>query len=297
MKTLIFLLFFLLFATPISAQLRLDDEGYRRTRLLFGTRSSEPGDAKTLIGPGVFPLAQGNTSTCGGYAIAAAAGIRFMLYCNGRYETNHPMPEFSGLYSCCKTDHTLPDSGFSMQHLFDILTRYGIPLAKHYPNDPLGCPDPITPAVDSLAAQFRLWKYARIFDLAADACPRSDSACLARHRQSLYENTIAAIDAPLPVIVVLAVPPGFEQLQGGDCTLTALPPTNVEPTYHAVVVTGYDDKRKVFQILNSYGKDWGCEGLAYLDYDLFKNTARYGYVLEWTWDFVEETPCDAAFRK
>lgn len=281
-------------AQPLPGRVRRDDPGYRLARESAQARASQPGSARKVTENGIFALNQGYTSGCGGFSIAACAGIRFMIYCNGRYEKRDPMPEFSGLYLCCKADQTLPDTGYSMQQLLQVLVRYGIPLASDFPNNPYGCPFDITPHTDSLAALYRLWNYARIFDLAADVCPKpQDSTCLRRHEQKIYERTVGAIDAGQPVILVMALPPGFNALRPGNCTLSRLPDAaSAEPPfYHAVVVTGYDDRDSTFQILNSYGKDWGCEGFARIKYEVFKKTARYGYVLEWKLGPEQEVPC------
>lgn len=37
--------------------------------------------------------------------------------------------------------------------------------------------------------------------------------------------------------------------------------------YHAVVITGYNDEDQTFTIKNSWGKDWGDKGFAYIPYD------------------------------
>lgn len=42
---------------------------------------------------------------------------------------------------------------------------------------------------------------------------------------------------------------------------------------HAIVITGFDFKRKLFEIKNSWGLEWGKEGHAYLPYDYLKQYA------------------------
>jgi C1A family cysteine protease len=36
---------------------------------------------------------------------------------------------------------------------------------------------------------------------------------------------------------------------------------------HAVLVVGYDDKKKRFRFQNSWGTDWGARGFGYFTYD------------------------------
>ena len=53
---------------------------------------------------------------------------------------------------------------------------------------------------------------------------------------------------------------------------------------HAVVVVGYDDNIETpegygaFKIINSYGKDWGNNGFAYMSYDAYVTNIEGGYV-------------------
>jgi C1A family cysteine protease len=49
---------------------------------------------------------------------------------------------------------------------------------------------------------------------------------------------------------------------------------------HAIVVVGYDDKRQAFQLMNSWGKEWGRDGFIWLKYKDFARFAKYGIVME-----------------
>lgn len=44
---------------------------------------------------------------------------------------------------------------------------------------------------------------------------------------------------------------------------------------HAVVIVGYDDTKKLVEIRNSWGADWGNNGYIYMTYDMFKISAHY----------------------
>lgn len=78
-------------------------------------------------------------------------------------------------------------------------------------------------------------------------------------------------------------------LDNGDVLITAVPVfkdfVNIgwnNPTYdtidgetmetmigwHAVTIIGYNDDKKAFKFINSWGKDWGLNGYGYIDYEL-----------------------------
>lgn len=48
---------------------------------------------------------------------------------------------------------------------------------------------------------------------------------------------------------------------------------------HAMALVGYDDERRAFRVLNSWGQDWGDRGYMWLTYDYFDRgrTDVYGY--------------------
>lgn len=57
---------------------------------------------------------------------------------------------------------------------------------------------------------------------------------------------------------------------------------------HAMCIVGYDDSRRVFKIVNSWGTDWGEEGFLWLSYDIWPELATRGCVV--LYDKVENQP-------
>ena len=56
---------------------------------------------------------------------------------------------------------------------------------------------------------------------------------------------------------------------------------------HAVMAVGYDDKRKRFIVLNSWGENWGDKGYFYMPYDFIKDPALcFSF---WKITYVEES--------
>ena len=47
---------------------------------------------------------------------------------------------------------------------------------------------------------------------------------------------------------------------------------------HAMVVVGYDDRKRAFRIFNSWGPEWGENGLGWVSYDSFKARVDEAYV-------------------
>jgi len=49
---------------------------------------------------------------------------------------------------------------------------------------------------------------------------------------------------------------------------------------HSMVISGYDDNRNAFLVMNSWGTSWGDKGFIWIDYQFFlKNASMEGYIL------------------
>jgi hypothetical protein len=80
----------------------------------------------------------------------------------------------------------------------------------------------------------------------------------------------------MPLVVGIKVFDGFQDLKGFDSTYEPIGSDQISS--HAVVVTGYDDSRGAFRILNSYGSDWGDNGNAWISYGRWPTLVVLGYV-------------------
>ena len=47
---------------------------------------------------------------------------------------------------------------------------------------------------------------------------------------------------------------------------------------HCMLLVGYDDSKKAFKVMNSWGKDWGDNGYGWIDYTFFPEAVKYGFV-------------------
>ena len=47
---------------------------------------------------------------------------------------------------------------------------------------------------------------------------------------------------------------------------------------HCMLLTGYDDTKGAFKVMNSWGQDWGDNGFGWIDYHLFPQVIKYGFV-------------------
>lgn len=103
------------------------------------------------------------------------------------------------------------------------------------------------------------------------------------------------VQAGYPVMVGMLIDKGFYALQTG-----AWEQFNGSPrSGHAVVVVGYDDAKKAFKVMNSWGPQWGEKGFGWVSYRHFRRAAREAYVAKDAWNtppvaqHAEQRPAEA----
>jgi hypothetical protein len=90
----------------------------------------------------------------------------------------------------------------------------------------------------------------------------------------------AQLDAGYPVIFGAKMDPAFEAAGRGFVWRETAPGGcgGGECGYHAMVLVGYDEARRAFKLLNSWGTGWGDGGYGWIDYDHFGRVSSEAYV-------------------
>lgn len=115
------------------------------------------------------------------------------------------------------------------------------------------------------ASEYRIRDYAALFE--QDITEKEKTAVVCK-----------ALAAKTPIIVGLEVSPSFWELMPGQRVWR---PGPQEPSrgYHALVVVGYDNIEKQFELLNSFGSRWGNNGFVRIGYEDFAQRCKYAYVI------------------
>ncbi|WP_125256789.1 C1 family peptidase [Brevundimonas fluminis] len=85
----------------------------------------------------------------------------------------------------------------------------------------------------------------------------------------------AQIAAGFPVMIGAEVDEGFSRLSGAQMWRAH---EGAVKGGHAMVVVGYDDARKAFRLINSWGTGWGDGGYVWVTYEHFVRVVREAYV-------------------
>jgi hypothetical protein len=82
-----------------------------------------------------------------------------------------------------------------------------------------------------------------------------------------------------PVVIGMVVLQNFLSLRSGDDVW--YPSVGKTDLFggHAMVVVGYDDGKKAFEIMNSWGRGWANEGFVWVRYEDFAKYCKYAYQL------------------
>lgn len=76
-----------------------------------------------------------------------------------------------------------------------------------------------------------------------------------------------------PVVIGMNVTDGFMNARGVETWDPSISPSYVGG--HAMCIIGYDDTKEAFELLNSWGQDWGSKGFIWVKYDDFTANTRY----------------------
>ena len=274
-KTIFFILVSLLALSAIvcgqqyQMGCNFDDEAYDKTLvtapLMRGDYDGMPASV-SLKDYSPYPGDQGSYGTCTAWGSAYAARTISWAIKNGwtdrRYITQHAFsPSF--VYSQIKfTDDNDCSNGSYPGDAAELISEVGVPMLSYFPYD---CYRIITDYDVETAGEYRAADYKRLFDI-----DYSDKVTLTK--KSLSEKK--------PVIFALRCPDSFFSPEG------VWNPTSQDYSAenlggHAMCVIGYDDNKYggAFEIMNSWGDDWGNDGYVWVRYDDFQHFCKYGFEL------------------
>ncbi|MGA2129091.1 MAG: DUF4384 domain-containing protein [Xanthobacteraceae bacterium] len=151
------------------------------------------------------------------------------------------------------------DDGSSIPRVVEVLRR-GAPSLAEQPFS-ADCVPPALPSVVAAAHDFRVQGLRRI-DL------------------KRIDDVKGELAGSNPVIVELRVGAAFRHLRG-DATLaeTDADAASTDASQF-VTLSGYDEHRQAFRLINSWGAGWGDRGYAWLGYDVFRARVARAYVLD-----------------
>lgn len=201
------------------------------------------------------PRAQGETDTCTSWAVTYAAASAALRPSHPEQPELTLSPAFSyplaggGRFCRGKT---------LISKTLDVARDYGALPLQQYAFDPGWCAREPTPQQKSLAADFRIWSWAKL-----------DAQDIGSVKYHISEHR--------PVIFGMPVGRAFWGFHGSGVFDTV--ESGAGTTGHAMVLVGYDDQRNAFRLINSLGKAWGDGGFAWISYGVWQKQVSVGFVV------------------
>ncbi len=251
----------------------LDKSKYESLPLLkepfVGARLAATGKDPNLpaaydLTPSMPPVGdQGYEGSCVAWAIAYAARSYFGKVSKGlSYTTADGKQNADAVFSPAFVYNQLNkgvDSGIYPGDALDLLQTKGVCTLKDMPYQPGDFK--LQPTSDQLqkASAFKIKKWGRV---------TIDTKAFKRWLYLDY-----------PIMVTAGVDAFFSgsSLVNGEYLWKS--PKIAWPSFHELVIIGYDDNRKAFKVQNSWGKNWANQGYIWLDYDSMPNVIVEAYVM------------------
>jgi hypothetical protein len=147
------------------------------------------------------------------------------------------------------------DQGSSYEAALNLVQSQGVAPLSSMPYSATDFRSQPSAAARSAAAAFTIDKWARV------------------DQRSVTELK-SQISAGNPVLIGVSVDYAFQELAPGAIWTTLGTPVG----RHAMLLVGYDDSRRAFRLMNSWGRQWSDDGYGWISYDLVPTAVNEAYV-------------------
>lgn len=229
-------------------------------------------------------LNQGQQGSCVAWASAYAARSIIHNQATGSAPDRATAFSPSFMYNRIKIENSGCQGSYILRAMDDMMKRGAVPFSEFAYNEHDCNARPDDQEVQA-AARFRIKGHQR---LSTSDDPNSPVDMLAM-KQYLAKGS--------PIVIGMMVGGTFMQgMQGRDVWLPTRTDTQMNGFGgHAMCVIGYDDFKLgtdggAFQIMNSWGREWGNKGIAWVPYDAFQFFTREAYAVYPMGVSAEEKP-------
>ena len=152
------------------------------------------------------------------------------------------------------------DSGANMRDIGNALATYGVCEEKLFPYDITKFTDKPSDAANTNGATYKIKSFHAVSGI------------------DDIKNILALKQQP--VLIGIAVYASFESQDVAKTGIIPIPKKNEQMLGgHAVLVVGYDNKKKWFIVRNSWGEGWGDKGYFYLPYTYITKGFAYDFLV------------------
>jgi Papain family cysteine protease len=155
--------------------------------------------------------------------------------------------------------------GAYLEDALELLKKQGDCLEKSFNYEKNDCTIQPRSFLFTEASSYRIKDYAAVFQLDEAGNSKIAKAC-----KILSKET--------PLVVGIGITPSFWQIKSG-ATLWNPDDTEGVSGNHAMLLIGYDNVEKEFELMNSFGPAWGRNGFIKIKFDDFERLCKYAFLL------------------
>lgn len=251
------------YAQKRSTGLILDDVNYQHVdQLAKGLSFTDPPNSYSLKKYAPIPGNQGQAGSCVSWASGYAALSMSLAIQLELPDSNLERLTRSPMFIYNQTKFGSCEEGSSLVKALDFLKQKGTCSINEF--NPKDCTIQPDSNLLKIASEFKVKEVYRLFDKDAS----QDDKVIA---------TIQSIASNKPVIIGMKIKSSlFKVNKSGNYKPS---PTEQDEGGHAMCVVGYDQKKQVFEILNSWGPQYANQGYFYISYQDYALYTMYAFQL------------------
>ncbi len=231
--------------------------------LSLGTRGEVVTTAHSLKQYASTPRKQ-NAGTCVGYSLSNAVSIMFAMRDSLVEQADIDARVLSALYIYNQIQRKGCDIGARITDAMKLVKYEGGCTAKVFPDTDKNCEKLPDEVMKLKALDHRIKDYISVFP-----DDKTGAEKVALIKKQLLEGR--------PIVIGMNIPQSFFLVKPGDRYIDVSKAGTDPVGGHAMCIVGYDDHREAFEIMNSWGKDWGNGGFIWIKYEDFAEYVKYGY--------------------
>lgn len=257
-------------AQDFATGLVFDDDAYNQVERVSPFSGARYGESMPLqyslraYAPAV--RSQGPIGSCVGWATGYAAYTTAAAKMNE--QTNRKTiteDAFSALYLYNHVKVGSCGEGSRIDDACQFLTTNGDLKSSEFDSPVNDCFRTGDESQQARARQYRIKDYLTLFHINEDPA----------NKVFLTKKTLSEGN---PVVIGMRLRKNFQRLQGDEIWDPNAGNTNFGGG-HAMCVVGYDEYKKAFLLMNSWGDDWGDEGFGWVSYEDYGVFCKYAYLL------------------
>ncbi len=249
-----------------STGLVFDDNGYEKSpRLALGGKAKATQPVVSLKEYNPYPDNQRNCGSCVGWAtgyacLSTAWAIKYNLKDKDQItqKANSAMYIYVQIAQNCQ-------QGSKFEDALDLLKDGGDCLKNDFnPAYYQELDESLLQSLKTKAFPYKIKDYVALFGLDASDVTK-------------IEETKMSLENRQPVLIGAKVYPSFRSINKFNSQWKPDPDNESLLGGHALCVIGYNDYNKTFEVMNSWGREWGNDGYFTIGYDDFAKVVKYGF--------------------